>query len=566
MANTTIGVKLDEAIRDRIRDAAQAQGRTPHALIKQSILAGLDRHEQGQGETADTGPVPQPFLDFVRSVQPQGVLRAKVTAAYRSPETECVPLLIAEATLPKATMEAARSLAKKLVEALRAKGQRGGVEGLVQEYSLSSSEGVALMCLAEALLRIPDRATRDALIRDKIAVGDWHAHVGNSRSLFVNAATWGLVVTGKLAGTSSETGLSNALTRLIARGGEPVIRKGVDMAMRMMGEQFVTGQTIGEALANSRKAEARGFRYSYDMLGEAATTAADAERYFRDYEQAVHAIGKAAARRGIYDGPGISIKLSALHPRYSRAQRERAVTELLERLKALAVLARHYDIGLNIDAEEADRLELSLDLLEALCFAPELQGWNGIGFVVQAYQKRAPYVLDVLIDLARRSGHRLMIRLVKGAYWDSEIKRAQVDGLEGFPVFTRKLYTDVSYLACARKLLRAPDAVFPQFATHNAQTLATIHAMAGENFYAGQYEFQCLHGMGEPLYDEVVGREKLNRPCRIYAPVGTHETLLAYLVRRLLENGANTSFVNRIADPAVRVKDLVADPSPRRPR
>ncbi len=562
MANTTIGVKLDEAVRGRIRDAAQAQGRTPHALIKSSILSSLDRHERGEpvGEHGPSMPANQPFLDFVRGVQPQSVLRARVTSAYRAPEPDCVPLLIAEATLPKPTTEAARTLAKKLVEALRGKGQRGGVEGLIQEYSLSSFEGVALMCLAEALLRIPDRATRDALIRDKIAVGDWHAHVGHSPSLFVNAATWGLVVTGKLTTTSSENGLSTALTRLIARGGEPVIRKGVDIAMRMMGEQFVTGQTIGEALANSRKAETRGFRYSYDMLGEAATTAADADRYFRDYEQAIHAIGRAAAKRGIYEGPGISIKLSALHPRYGRPQRERVMTELLARVQALAALARRYDVGLNIDAEEADRLELSLDLLEALCFSPELQGWNGIGFVVQAYQKRAPFVLDVLIDLARRSGHRLMVRLVKGAYWDSEIKRAQVEGLEGFPVFTRKLYTDVSYLACARKLLRAPDAVFPQFATHNAQTVATIHAMAGENFYAGQYEFQCLHGMGEPLYDEIVGRDKLNRPCRIYAPVGTHETLLAYLVRRLLENGANTSFVNRIADPDVRVKDLVADP------
>ncbi len=558
MANTTIGVKLDDAVRTRIKDAAQVQGRSPHALIKSSILTALDRHERGLGEPSAAARTP--FLDFARELQPQSVLRAKVTAAYRLPEPEIVPLLIAEATLPKATVEAARTTAKKLVEALRGKGKRGGVEGLVQEYSLSSQEGVALMCLAEALLRIPDRATRDALIRDKVSNGDWHSHLGQSRSLFVNAATWGLVVTGKLTTTQSEAGLSAALTRLVGRGGEPVIRKGVDLAMRMMGEQFVTGQTIAEALANSRKHEARGFRYSYDMLGEAATTAADAACYLRDYETAIHAIGRASAKRGIYEGPGISIKLSALHPRYARAQRDRVMGELYERLHGLAVLARRYDIGLNIDAEEADRLELSLDLLEMLCHAPELQGWNGIGFVVQAYGKRAPFVLDWLVDLARRSGHRLMVRLVKGAYWDSEIKRAQVDGLEGFPVYTRKLYTDVSYLACARKLLKAPDAVFPQFATHNAQTLATIHAMAGENFYAGQYEFQCLHGMGEPLYDEVVGRDKLNRPCRIYAPVGTHETLLAYLVRRLLENGANSSFVNRIADGSIKTKDLVADP------
>src|SRR5918997_3288688 len=269
--------------------------------------------------------------------------------------------------------------------------------------------------------------------------------------------------------------------------------------MRMLGEQFVCGQTIEEALANSRRTEAKGFRYSYDMLGEAAATAPDAARYFRDYEGAIHAIGKAAGGRGVVDGPGISVKLSALHPRYSRAQRERVMEELLPRVLALAALARRHDIGLNIDAEEADRLDLSLDILEALCSAPELVGWDGVGFVVQAYGKRAPFVLDWLVDLARRSGHRLMVRLVKGAYWDSEIKRAQADGLEGFPVFTRKVHTDVSFLACARKLLDAPGAVFPQFATHNAHTLAAIHATAGDAFHPGLYEFQCLHGMGEPL-------------------------------------------------------------------
>jgi RHH-type proline utilization regulon transcriptional repressor/proline dehydrogenase/delta 1-pyrroline-5-carboxylate dehydrogenase len=408
-------------------------------------------------------------------------------------------------------------------------------------------------------LRIPDAATRDALIRDKIGGGDWRAHLGGSASLFVNAATWGLVIAGRLTMIPSETSLAAALTRLVAKGGEPLIRRGVDMAMRLMGEQFVTGQNINEALSRSRKMEAKGFRYSYDMLGEAAMTAADAARYLADYETAIHAIGKAAAGRGVLDGPGISIKLSALHPRYCRAQRNRVMTELLPRVLKLVRLAHGYDIGLNIDAEEADRLDISLDLLEAVCQSPDFRSWNGIGFVVQAYQKRAPFVLDWVIDLARRTKHRLMIRLVKGAYWDSEIKRAQVDGLDGFPVFTRKIYSDVSYLACAKKLLSAPDAVFPQFATHNAQTLASI-AVLGGDYSKGQYEFQCLHGMGEPLYEEVVGPQKLGRPCRIYAPVGTHETLLAYLVRRLLENGANSSFVNRIADPDVPVEELIADP------
>ena len=508
----------------------------------------------------DESSAVEPFGVFLSDVQTQSALRNAITDHYRAPEPDCMTALVAAATLPGQTTEQARQTACRLVEALRAKGTRGTVEGLVREYDLSSQEGVALMCLAEALLRIPDHATRDALIRDKISTGDWRGHVGHSPSMFVNAATWGLVVTGKLTSTASESGLGTALSRLIARGGEPVIRKGVDMAMRMMGEQFVTGQTIADALSNSRRLEAKGFRYSYDMLGEAATTAEDATRYYKDYETAIHAIGKAANKRGIYEGPGISIKLSALHPRYSRLQRDRVMTELLPRVKALALLARRYDIGLNIDAEEAERLELSLDLLEALCLDPQLAGWNGIGFVVQAYQKRAPFVLDWIIDLARRSHHRLMIRLVKGAYWDSEIKRAQVDGLEGFPVFTRKVHTDVSYQACARKLLGALDAVFPQFATHNAYSVAAIHAMAGENFYVGQYEFQCLHGMGEPLYEEVVGHNKLNRPCRIYAPVGAHETLLAYLVRRLLENGANSSFVNRIQDPTVAVAELAADP------
>ncbi len=518
-------------------------------------------NDQVANKTNDTQSCgANPFEDFAPAVRAQSDLRRAITAAYRTPETVCVPLLVEAATLPEKVGQGAAATARKLIEALRAKHKGTGVEGLVHEYSLSSQEGVALMCLAEALLRIPDTATRDALIRDKIAEGDWKSHIGGGRSLFVNAATWGLVVTGKLTATVNDRNLSAALTRLIARCGEPVIRRGVDMAMRMMGEQFVTGETIDEALQRARPLEQRGFRYSYDMLGEAATTGADAERYYKDYKAAIHAIGKASDRRGIYEGPGISIKLSALHPRYSRAQSARVMSELLPNVKALAVIAKSYDIGLNIDAEEADRLELSLDILETLCLDEDLAGWNGMGFVVQAYGKRCPFVLDFIIDLARRAGRRIMVRLVKGAYWDAEIKRAQLDGLEDFPVFTRKIYTDVSYIACAKKLLSATDAVFPQFATHNAQTLATIYHMAGSDYYVGKYEFQCLHGMGEPLYDEVVGRQNLNRPCRIYAPVGTHETLLAYLVRRLLENGANSSFVNRIADPNVSIDELVADP------
>jgi RHH-type transcriptional regulator, proline utilization regulon repressor / proline dehydrogenase / delta 1-pyrroline-5-carboxylate dehydrogenase len=500
------------------------------------------------------------FAAFAPPIRPQGPLRRAITAAYRRGEAECLHPLLDQAALSDAQRADIARTARHLIEALRGKGQGSGVEALVQEYALSSQEGVALMCLAEALLRIPDAATRDALIRDKIAGGDWSAHLGGGRSLFVNAATWGLVVTGKLTATVNDRGLGAALTRLIARCGEPVVRRGVDMAMRMMGEQFVTGETISVALRRSRSLEQKGFRYSYDMLGEAAMTAADAQRYYREYEAAIHAIGKAAAGRGVYEGPGISIKLSALHPRYARAQAGRVMAELLPTVRALALLAKQYGIGLNIDAEEADRLELSLDLLEELCLDRSLAKWDGLGFVVQAYGKRCPYVLDWLFDLARRSGHRIMVRLVKGAYWDAEIKRAQVDGLEDFPVFTRKTHTDVSYIACAKKLLAATDLLFPQFATHNAQTLSTIYHLAGPGFRVGFYEFQCLHGMGEPLYEEVVGPQHLNRPCRIYAPVGTYETLLAYLVRRLMENGANTSFVNRIANPRVPIEDLLVDP------
>ncbi|HET6184436.1 MAG TPA: trifunctional transcriptional regulator/proline dehydrogenase/L-glutamate gamma-semialdehyde dehydrogenase [Acetobacteraceae bacterium] len=497
---------------------------------------------------------------FALDAAPETALRAAITAAYRRPEPDCLPPLIDAASLPPEQAAQAQATARRLVVALRAKSRGSGVEALMQEFALSSQEGVALMCLAEALLRIPDRATRDALIRDKIGGGDWRAHLGHSPSLFVNAATWGLVVTGRLTGTADETGLSAALIRLIARGGEPLIRAGVDLAMRLLGEQFVMGETIAAALARAKPMEAKGFRYSYDMLGEAAVTAQDAARYLADYERAIGAIGAHSGGRGLYEGPGISIKLSALHPRYTRAQKRRVMEELFPRLLHLATLARGHDIGLNIDAEEAERLDLSLDLLEALCHAPTLDGWNGIGFVVQAYQKRAFYVLDWIIELARRSRHRLMLRLVKGAYWDSEIKRAQADGQDDFPVFTRKVHTDVSYLACAAKLLGATDAVFPQFATHNAQTLAALLARAGPEFHIGRYEFQCLHGMGEPLYEEVVGADKLDRPCRIYAPVGTHETLLAYLVRRLLENGANSSFVHRIGDARTPIEALIADP------
>ena len=487
----------------------------------------------------------------------QTPLRQAVTDAYRRDEIEAVQDMLQRAQMTDEERNAASELARRLVTQVRAsRTKASGVDALMHEFSLSSEEGVALMCLAEALLRIPDNATRDRLIADKISEGNWKSHLNNSPSLFVNAAAWGLLITGKLTTNTSEKNMGSALSRMISKGGAPLIRQGVNYAMRLLGKQFVTGQTIEEALQNGKEREKMGYRFSFDMLGEAAYTEEDADRYYNDYVQAIHAIGKDAAGQGVYEGNGISVKLSAIHPRYSRAQHERVMSELLPRLKELFLLGKKYDIGINIDAEEANRLELSLDLMEALVSDPDLAGYKGIGFVVQAYQKRCPFVIDYLIDLARRNSQKLMIRLVKGAYWDSEVKWAQVDGMEGYPTYTRKVHTDISYLACARKLLDAQDAVFPQFATHNAYTLGAIYQMGkGKDF-----EHQCLHGMGETLYDQVVGPQNLGRRVRVYAPVGTHETLLAYLVRRLLENGANSSFVNQIVDENISIDRLIKSP------
>ena len=487
----------------------------------------------------------------------QTPLRQAVTDAYRRDEIEAVQDMLQRAQMTDEERNAASELARRLVTQVRAsRTKASGVDALMHEFSLSSEEGVALMCLAEALLRIPDNATRDRLIADKISEGNWKSHLNNSPSLFVNAAAWGLLITGKLTTNTSEKNMGSALSRIISKGGAPLIRQGVNYAMRLLGKQFVTGQTIEEALQNGKEREKMGYRFSFDMLGEAAYTEEDANRYYNDYVQAIHAIGKDAAGQGVYEGNGISVKLSAIHPRYSRAQHERVMSELLPRLKELFLLGKKYDIGINIDAEEANRLELSLDLMEALVSDPDLAGYKGIGFVVQAYQKRCPFVIDYLIDLARRNNQKLMIRLVKGAYWDSEVKWAQVDGMEGYPTYTRKVHTDISYLACARKLLDAQDAVFPQFATHNAYTLGAIYQMGkGKDF-----EHQCLHGMGETLYDQVVGPQNLGRRVRVYAPVGTHETLLAYLVRRLLENGANSSFVNQIVDENISIDRLIKSP------
>ena len=486
-------------------------------------------------------------------------LRAEIADWHRRDETQAVETLLDAAHLEQASLDRIAERARTLVgEVRRHRLGKGGIDAFMQEYELSSQEGVVLMCLAEALLRIPDRETADALIRDKLGPADWEKHVGNSDSVFVNASTWALMLTGRVVSLHDyrEQSLKSVLGRLVSRVGEPMIRQSVTQGMRILGRQFVMGRSIEEALARASADQERGYRHSFDMLGEAAHTAADAKRYLDAYQGAIAAIGKHGADRGPIDSSGISVKLSALHPRYEFAQRERAFAELVPRLMALATHAREVDIGFTVDAEEAERLELSFDVIARVFSDDALKGWEGFGLALQAYQKRAYPAVDWLAELARSNGRRLMLRLVKGAYWDTEIKLAQEGGHDGYTVFTRKASTDVSYIACARRILSHADAFFPQFATHNAHTLATIVEMAGPR---RDYEFQRLHGMGEALYGQVVeGDQAL--PCRIYAPVGNHEDLLPYLVRRLLENGANTSFVNRIVDERAPVDDIIADP------
>ena len=487
-------------------------------------------------------------------------LRAGITAAWSVDETQAVSALLDQAELPAAQRELVLAQAAELVARVRAKASdQSAVESFMRQYDLSSEEGVLLMCVAEALLRIPDRHTTDKLIRDKLGEADWRKHLGESDSLFVNASTWGLMLTGHLVNLAESTrrDAAGAFKRLIARAGEPVIRLAVRRAMRIMGHQFVMGRSIEEALDRSAKGDNARYRYSYDMLGEAALTAPDARRYFKAYADAITALGQRGPWRDVVDAPSISVKLSALHPRYEAIKRERVHAELTPLVLQLAQLAKQNGIAMTIDAEEADRLELSLDVIGAVFAHESLAGWNGFGLAVQAYQKRAPFVIDWLAQTAKQTNRRWCVRLVKGAYWDSEIKRAQELGLIGYPVFTRKPNTDVSYLACAKTLLDAgAEWIYPQFATHNAHTIASIHHFANGR----PFEFQRLHGMGADLYSEVIGSEHWNVPCRVYAPVGSHEDLLPYLVRRLLENGANTSFVNRISDEKIPVRELIADP------
>jgi len=490
---------------------------------------------------------------------PEGV-RAAINQAYRMDELSLITQLGEKAELSTQQMTAIKNTATRLVEAVRRERKKStGIDSFLTEYALSSDEGIALMCLAEALLRVPDNATIDNLIKDKLAGGDWKSHRGQSDSFFVNATTWALMLTGKvLTPEKAENTLTKALMKLVNRSSEAVVRTAVDKAMRIMSKQFVMGRTINEALTRAKKKEAKGYRYSYDMLGEAALTSIDATRYFEAYKEAIQTIGQKADKNSdVYKRAGISIKLSALHPRYNESQHERVMYELPAKLLALARLAKDYDIALTVDAEESERLDLSLDVIEKVFNDDSLAGWNGFGLALQSYQKRAFYVLDWAANLARGKQRRIMVRLIKGAYWDSEIKKAQMQGLGEYPVFTRKVFTDVSFQACAKKILTMTDAIYPQFATHNAYSVAMILNIVGDY---RDYEFQCLHGMSNELYEQVVPADCHGIPCRIYAPVGSHEDLLPYLVRRLLENGANSSFVNRIVDDNAPISDLVEDP------
>ncbi|MDX1757819.1 MAG: bifunctional proline dehydrogenase/L-glutamate gamma-semialdehyde dehydrogenase PutA, partial [Marinobacter sp.] len=473
---------------------------------------------------------------------------------YLADEHKVIRELIAGAQLSYAEREAISARAAELVRNVRDNARPTIMEKFLAEYGLTTKEGVALMCLAEALLRVPDNMTIHALIEDKITSGNWGAHLGKASSSLINSTTLALLMTSNLLKDSERQSVGDTLRKLVKRLGEPVVRTVAGRAMKEMGRQFVLGRDIDEAQERAKGQMARGYTYSYDMLGEAARTDDDALRYHRAYADAIERLAAACAG-DVRKNPGISVKLSALHARYEFGQRERVMNELVPRALELAKKARAANMGFNIDAEEADRLDLSLDVIEAVLSDPELAGWDGFGVVVQAFGKRASHVLDWLYALSEKLDRRIMVRLVKGAYWDAEIKRAQVMGLDGFPVFTRKACSDVSYLACAKKLLAMTDRIYPQFATHNAHSVSAILELAkGRDCY----EFQRLHGMGESLHDQVIRESGV--PCRIYAPVGAHRDLLAYLVRRLLENGANSSFVNQIVDTRITPEQIAKDP------
>lgn len=485
--------------------------------------------------------------------------RLAINQYYHADEAEVVADLLKSLELSDDANSRVDQAAWDLISRVRARrNEQGVLEAFMQQYDLSSEEGVVLMCLAEALLRVPDDETAEKLIADKLSRADWEAHLGLSDSILVNAGTWGLMLTGKLVrlGSGTQKGISNTIGKLVNRSGEPLVRGAIRQAMKIMGFQFVMGRNIEEALQRADKKKNRVFRYSYDMLGEVALTAADAERYFEAYQLAIKSVGKHNKSDSVFAAPGVSVKLSALHPRYDYKQRALVIPALTAKLLQLAQMAKASQISMTVDAEEADRQFLQLDIFAEVIKHPSLKGWDGLGIVVQAYQKMAGSVIDFLESLARETGHRIPVRLVKGAYWDTEIKHAQVEGYAGYPVFTRKANTDVSYIACAKRLLENQQAFYPQFATHNARTIASVAEMAGERL---DFEYQRLHGMGKDLYSEVLKLHK-GLACRVYAPVGSHEDLLPYLVRRLLENGANTSFVNRIMDEKLPIEMVAEDP------
>jgi len=495
-----------------------------------------------------------------RSRIPEDPARRALERAWAVPESEHVPQLLDSIGLDAEQRRRIEARAVDLVERVRKRSEHhGAMEAFMREYDLSSEEGVVLMCLAEALLRIPDNDSAEKLISSKLSEANWESHVGKSDSLFVNASTWGLMLTGRMVkvGQSARRDVRSVLARIANKSGEPVVRMAIRQAMRIMGHQYVMGRDIEAAMERSRNKANRRYRYSFDMLGEAALTAADARRYRDSYAHAIDQIGRAAGDKDVFDAPSISVKLSALHPRYETAQRERVMQELVPIVLDLAVRAREAGIALTVDAEEAGRLMLQLDVFAAVLSDDRLDGWDGFGLALQAYLRRGWSAIDWLAELARNTGHRIPIRLVKGAYWDTEIKHAQVEGHDDYPVFTRKPNTDVSYLACAARLLELREAFYPQLATHNAHTISAINELAGER---RDFEYQRLHGMGADLYQEVLDGGDFNGHCRVYAPVGNHRDLLPYLVRRLLENGANSSFVNRIVDEKLPPREVVSDP------
>ena len=480
--------------------------------------------------------------------------RANIRSHYHLQEAVVVGQLKASMTLDASAREQIASAAATLVDRIRRETSPSMMESFLAEYGLSTEEGVGLMCLAEALLRVPDAETIDELIYDKIEPSNWGAHLGQSASPLINASTWALMLTGKVL-QDNPNQPAHALRGLIRRLGEPLVRTAVAQSMKLLGRQFVLGQSIEDGLKNAQESEAEGYTFSYDMLGEAARTDADARRYHEAYAKAITAISQ-QVKGDIQSSPGISVKLSALHPRYEFTHRKAVMSELVPRALSLAQQAAKANIGFNIDAEEQDRLDLSLDVIEAILTEPSLAGWDGFGVVVQAYGLRSAPVIDMLYQLAERLDRRIMVRLVKGAYWDTEVKLAQELGVNAFPVFTRKINTDTSYMVCAQKLMAYRDRIYPQFATHNAHTCAAIIALAGND--QKNFEFQRLHGMGESLHSIV--KQTHGTRCRIYAPVGAHRDLLAYLVRRLLENGANSSFVNQVVDGSIPSADITRDP------